>query len=323
MPPRRNGWHEVDRNFRCPCCGQDHWCGYNERGVVCMRTENGKPTSNGGWFMSWASLQVAPPVPTAPADSETFPQAVGLARPERLNRVYSAWLKLLPWKHQEHMLGRGMGREEQDRRGYRSYSLDPLGACDLARELVARVGEPEGVPGFYPTKRGWSFYAPRGILIPVKDREGRIVALKVRRDDPDARRRYQLVSSVRRRGGASPGLPAHWAFPKTLKRPDILGVTEGEIKADIAADRLGIVFVSAPGVSNWRAILPVPTAKVAIFYDQDEKAGVRRIVERHKKMLADNLKKSGVKVCLAEWNPVYKGIDDALVAGEKIRLEPA
>lgn len=322
MPPRRNGWFEADRNYPCPICGGKDWCGYNERGVVCMRHDIGKPTANGGWFSTWSQLQAVPPIRVTPvSEPQELPSQVCLATPARLNQVYSSWLKLLPWNHQEHMLSRGISLEDQARHGYRSYELDPMSTYELVQRLVEMVGSPEGIPGFYPAKKGWMFAAHKGIVIPVRDRTQRIVALKIRRMDQDEpKKRYRLVSSARRRGGASPGSPVHWAVPEKIVKPSVIGITEGDIKANYMADRLGIICVSVPGVSNWRYVLPLSSPNALLCFDIESREKVRKIVERHKKMLTEELHKSRVKVWYGEWNPQYKGVDDALAAGEKIHL---
>lgn len=52
--------------------------------------------------------------------------------------------------------------------------------------LVAKCGEPKGVPGFYQKKTGaWTFYSLCGIAFPVFDTKGHIIRLRINDDYPD------------------------------------------------------------------------------------------------------------------------------------------
>lgn len=109
----------------------------------------------------------------------------------------------------------------------------------------------EGPSGHYLTLRG-----PVGLIVPCRDRTGRIIALKVRRDDADEKnRRYVYVSSAGH-GGPGPGSPIHVPLG-TPEAAELARLTEGELKADVTQARTGVPTLSVPGATNWRPALAV------------------------------------------------------------------
>src|SRR4051794_9994028 len=93
--------------------------------------------------------------------------------------VYSALLDasiLWDW-HRDKLIARGLSVAEIDRRQYRT--VDHM----AVRRIVGRFGTSVlAVPGFVESKGHVRLNAADGILIPVREVGGRIVALKVRRD---------------------------------------------------------------------------------------------------------------------------------------------
>src|SRR5262249_36053852 len=146
-----------------------------------------------------------------------------------------------------------------DRARYRT--LPGPGRPPIARELRERFGNQlarvpgfvvkEGKAGRYLTIRG-----PAGLIIPCRDGAGRIVALKVRRDDAgQGGPRYVYISSAGH-GGPGPGAPAH--FPAgTPEAAEVVRLTEGELKADVLWARTGLPTISVPGAGSWRPGLEV------------------------------------------------------------------
>jgi len=101
--------------------------------------------------------------------------------------------------------------------------------------------------------------------LPVQDAQGRVQALHVRADAGP------WWSTPGRPGGASSGAPVHGAgraAPRTT-----VWITEGPLKATVAADRLGVPVIGVPGATLWTHALPVlarlaPTTVVQAL-DQD------------------------------------------------------
>jgi hypothetical protein len=177
----------------------------------------------------------------------------------------------------------------------------------------------DGIPGFYPAegRRGsyWTHLRPPGYFIPVRDVQGRIQALQIRRDRDDGGGKYMMFSSGSR-GGANAHTPAHVARPPVVNDRRVW-ITEGPLKADIASDRLGAVVIGAIGVDGWpkatQALQEMGARHAVLAFDADE-AG-RWASGRVKEVL----ELQGRTVSGASWKGA-KGIDDALADGMVIRV---
>jgi hypothetical protein len=105
-------------------------------------------------------------------------------------------------------------------------------------------------------------------------------------------------------------------------------VTEGVLKSEVAAHKLGVVAVGALGTGALRQALPIVaetarrwhkdanlfTAPVVLAPDSDARTKLE--VARAFWEIAKRLKREGFSVSFALWSPKFKGIDDALLAGE-------
>ena len=143
--------------------------------------------------------------------------------------------------------------------------------------------------------------------------------------------RYFWLSSAKKTNGTGQGnpLPIHIAVPTyklqswksgTIKAKSVW-ITEGALKADIAAEHVckvfgekrGDTFIAIPGVNTWRAILPylkkIEAETVYIAFDMDLLENPQ--VLYHLKQLSLALKNEGYDAFLVIWNPDDgKGIDD-------------
>lgn len=175
-------------------------------------------------------------------------------------------------KHQEDLGKRGLTAAEIQTRAYRSVP-DFRTRCAVGRELRREFGDVVfDVPGVWlmesRTKPGTTYPlvypaggkgSVTGIVIPVMDRLGRVVALRVRVDrehEDGGKCRW-----FRRRGDARPATFVHYGWPwnpsgePDRRVPQVI-VTEGELKAGITAFRTGILTLSIPGVDSWRRTEP-------------------------------------------------------------------
>jgi hypothetical protein len=105
-------------------------------------------------------------------------------------------------------------------------------------------------------------------------------------------------------------------------------VTEGILKAEVVAYKLGVVAVGALGTGALRQAVPIVaetarrwhrdanlfSAPIVLAPDADarEKLGVAKAFWE----VAKHLQREGFSVAFAIWLPKFKGIDDALLAGE-------
>ncbi len=342
FPP--SAWHSATPDQPCPICGKPDWCSLSSDGTValCRRVAEGgvRRVDRAGveyWVHRLAPTPsgVARPAP-GPSGGAGPAQRVEATPPEVLDRAYRAAMHALALSdaHRVALVRRGLPDVEVRLRGYRTLSGLP-GALAAGAAAQRAVGAALArVPGFRrrpPADGGapvWVLSAHPGLLIPVRDVPGRIVALKVRRDSADGGLppgpRYVYASSARW-GGPGPGAPAHVPLlplpPAPIRDPSTVRITEGELKSDIAFLLGGVRTVSVPGVGAWRSALPVlrylGARRVLLSFDAD--AGRKPAVARALYALAWALQaESGVEVALEQWDEADgKGIDDLLAAGHR------
>jgi hypothetical protein len=242
------------------------------------------------------------------------------------HRAYSALLARLTLSkpHAEALRRRGLNDAEIDRRGYRTLPVQGRGR--LALDLREEFGEALlSVPGFV-RKQGEggrpyvSIAGAAGVLVPVRDTAGRVAALLVRRDDVSGgRQRYSYLSSAKS-GGPGPGAPAH--VPLGSAGPaEVVRVTEGALKADVAFALSGLPTIGCAGLSWGPALgllreLGCRTVRLAFDADATEKPGVARALGACAGAAAD----AGLAVELERWPAEQKGVDDALAAGAAVEV---
>ena len=324
-----SSWVRVSGEAPCGTCGKTDWCSTSRDGsfAICRRHDDGsgraKIDRNGGEYWVYrraaATDEARAPWPVTPARSSVVPA------PARVHQVYAsilAVLKLDPADRAD-LRARGLNDSEIDRREYRT-----LAPHDRRRALARALklyGEAACllVPGVVLRRENRDAYAclagAPGLLIPVRDASGLIVALKLRRRT-SAPRRYAYLSSVAA-GGPGPGAPVH--VPSFA---DAVGgtvrVTEGELKADVATAVSGLLTISIAGVGTWRRALPTlrelgaHTCRLA--FDADVRTN--RFVATALNNLAMELTRQGFGVELELWDARFKGIDDCLAAAGAITL---
>ncbi|HUY32008.1 MAG TPA: DUF927 domain-containing protein [Pirellulales bacterium] len=335
-------WQKVSKSNPCPICEKGDWCRVSADGVLvaCRRkadgahkvktdksgapvyihrigAANGSDDGNGyvhPGHRRQASAGKSPPI--GPASGA----AVEKADADTLDRAYRLLLDQLPLndKHRATLRQRGLTDVEIDRRGYRSYSFaERKGAATLLLMALREGSLYERVPGFIRTKRGPALAGPEGMLVPIRDPAGRIVAFKVRRDASNGdKSKYVYVSSTKH-GGPGPGAPAH--IPLGIVGPvELVRLTEGELKADVATALSGVPTIGAPSAAGWRACLPslkalgAKSVRVALDADARRNAHVARAMLD----CFAGLAKEGYAVDLERWDEsAGKGIDDVLAAG--------
>jgi hypothetical protein len=328
----KNEWVNVTSDSPCVICNKDHWCSRSSDGriAICRRSSTsahfgaGREKTNANGDLYWVyrlSSTASPPGP------EPAYRPVGgkgeRAEPEILHAVYSALLQALPLTHEHRMRlrTRGLSNEVIDELGYRSLSR---GRASAVRKLIEAGLEEHlpRVPGFYVRDKDdrssfWTLSGQCGILIPVRDRQGRVLALLIRSDAEDTPNKYTFLSS-KRYGGPGPGSPVHIPLHKPSNLT-VVRVSEGALKSDIATFRSNLLTIGLPGVGAWaragKALkeLGATTARLAI----DADARINRTVASALSRLATDLRSAGFTVELERWDIADgKGIDDLLVAGK-------
>ena len=239
--------------FRCPKCGQfeggvfDLYAYYMgiSRDDVRKELEKrfGRNGSSGSGKKSKRTHRQLPPPPD-------IPQAQ-LADIETRHRVYSALLNhlTLASDHKQNLLDRGLTEEAIFKFQYRTTPL--VGHETIAKTLVLEGLELYGVPGFYRGENGrWTMHFPlRGIMIPCRDREGRIQSLHIRLDKKMKRGgKFLTFSTPGQLDGAAAETWCHVVGPV---RESIL-LIEGYMKADIVHHFTGQTVIAIPGVTSIR-----------------------------------------------------------------------
>lgn len=329
----RNGckdWCEVSQTSPCPICQKPDWCSQSKDGgwIACRREACGsvkaKTDKNGAeLFLHRLGLPTSfDPAPSGTRTKPHSPDSNSLPRADAttLDRAHVAILQglSLSTPHRDALQRRGLADEVIASCAYRS--LLAHGRALLAKMLKESLGPDfASIPGLVETGVGPRILGPQGLLIPCRDVEGRIVALKVRRDGATTSNKYVYLSS-RRHAGPGPGAPVH--VPLGIQAPiDVIRITEGELKADIATALSGLPTISVPGVANWRPSLDVlktlQPKTIRLAFDAD--ASTNRLVAKALLDFANCLQSEGFTIELERWDPALgKGIDDVLAAA----LEP-
>lgn len=216
---------------------------------------------------------------------------------------------------------------------------------------LARPGEAQrdltGIPGFSQWHGGY-LHGTAGILLPVRDGRGQIVAAQIRPNRQDgAKYRWWSSPPTFRRDDGTPAYPgggsatpqAHWATPGAVPLdPDApwpeIWVTEGVLKAIIAAEYLGLPVLGIPGIRMGslalRPFLDGHPASIVVAFDQDPPASsaaqaVAEATESLVRALAALFPELAAadRLGVAHWDATYKGVDDALVADAWPTVVPA
>jgi hypothetical protein len=319
-------WQRVNHTQLCPICGKPDWCRVSADGqwAICRRLDTGdghRKVDKAGmeyWVYQLHHEPSSRPLPPLP------PSRVPVARAsdDMLHQVYQSLLRslALSTQHQAQLTRRGLPQEEMTLRDYRT--LPSQGRAALAKRLVELFGETTcaRVPGLYIREQDgrcwWSLAGAPGLVIPVRNAVGQIIALSVRSDDPETTSRYSALSSTKY-GGPSPGAPLHVPLMVSATTP-VMRLTEGVLKADIATALSGQHTIGLPGVSMWPAALPflqrLTSPVVRLAFDMDASRNLQ--VAMALRQTARRLRAEGLDVQLEVWDDVDgKGIDDLLAAG--------
>lgn len=324
----KSEWRSVTEESPCHVCGKSGWCSVSgdRKKAICRRRNNGSGVhrvdkSGQDYWLYDMNGHGAPHPPEESTEDHEVPDK---AEPQTLHRVYGALLDGLSLDpdHRENLRARGLSDTCIMRGKYRS--LPPNVRENLACRLVERFGTDtcSAIPGLYQREGGgWTLAGAAGMLVPVRDLEGRIVALKVRADDPGRGPKYAYLSS-NKHGGPGPGAQVHVPLHE-VNDLKVARLTEGELKADVATALTEILTVSAPGVSSWRQALPVLESLgaewVYLAFDSDAKENEH--VSRALKAVFNALEERGFEVALEMWQPeLGKGVDDLLAAGHTPEL---
>lgn len=226
--------------------------------------------------------------------------------------TYSALLSKLTLAsdHRDNLLGRGLTNADIGKLGYKTTPV--VGMTQIAKQLQSEGLYLAGVPGFYRDDNGaWTFiHEKRGILIPVRDRYGRIQGLQIRRDNVE-KRKFRWVSSTEKKDGCKAEGWTHLSGPV---RP-MLVLTEGPMKADVINALTGLTVLAVPGVNTLTQLELTLTelrseglVEIKTAFDMD--FATNHHVQNGYNNLLQLLGDMGFRYGTYLWDPAYKGLDD-------------
>jgi hypothetical protein len=304
-----SGWCPVSPQEPCKICGKPDWCSRTSNGcaLICRRmgTSAGqrKVARDGSEYWLYSSFEAHHRERSLP--QQRVAESPRL-EPSILHEVYIELLSSLVLEpvHHEGLISRGLTSEQIFRGRYRSYPLK--GRHEIASYLVERFGATvcSLVPGIGQERvrksRWWKLTGAPGLLVPVRNLLGQIVALKVRSNDRLPGSKYTYLSS-KVLGGPGPGAPVH--IPIFAQPSRIIRLSEGELKADVASAITGICTLSVPGVTAWQSSFPILAAlkpgEVRLAFDSDSRTN--RNVGRALASAARSLYSAGYQVRIETW----------------------
>jgi hypothetical protein len=187
-----------------------------------------------------------------------------------------------------------------------------------------------GVPGFWQDETGnlqlWNRdYNMPLLVIPYRNDQGQIhgCQLRLHKNDLSPRtKKYRWLTCPFPYLGASSGSPIHFTFkPADLAPGETIIITEGALKAEVLASlrpKARVMATGGVGCSHAEIIVAARPYNALIAFDADYKTNpavarqlARLIVAREQ----DNLEQQyPTSTGIVAWD-VYKGVDDAVLAG--------
>lgn len=322
----------------CPICKSTHWCQViNGTVVQCMREAAGsyKQVAQADGAIAYLHRSPGAAAGGTPDVGALRPPSER-ADPDLVAQVYQVLLAglSLDWSSPRRaaLRDRGLSDDWINRARYCDYP-GAKNRWDLAKRLFKRFGEGAlGVPGVVVKNGSKGPYltlaGPPGLLIPVRAPDGRITALKVRRDEPGrAGSRYLYLTSASKDWPGPKAADAVHVPLGTHFDGRVLRVTEGPLKADVCAARGELPTIAQPSATAWKrtvellACLPQVT-EVRVALDADFRTNP--VVARGVRDLLAAVADTGRTARLEVWDPALaKGIDDAVVAGVPVTaLDP-
>lgn len=292
-------WRRIRRG-EPPC----RLCGSEER---CKRSPDGERDY---CFRSGEVSDPLTPVAPRPKREKVAPAPLS---DEALDRCYRVMLALAVELFDvvdfaDRMRGRGFKRippwfaplgVERESRALMVKALRRGFGVDVMRVPFARdVNDPKRLPA--------------GILVPVQNADGQVVGVQLRCNEPKAKRRYLWGRGATAR--------VHVAYPDEAPRAERgevvppfadrdletrpVYVTEGALKASVAAQHLRTCVLGLPGVSTnhdecARILAELKAREVVLAFDQDSQENPQ--VASAVASLAERLQGEGVRVFLEEW----------------------
>jgi hypothetical protein len=342
--------YRASKGDRCPICGQAGECiiirdeQRQEKHIWCVRgarmDDSGLPCPFGfqaeitRYYLRHLDTDEA--IPTK-KQYQSYPLASEVTR----RHIFETLARLFPLEahHRRMLKKRGYPVKECGPTARYRFSTLPseakwrYGVVNMLWSLGAARNDTDvlGTFGFGKDRRHGAS-APIGFLVResecpdqsaliewISDEGGRLVGFQFAPDRPEPKKKR--LTPARQLNTETP----HVVYPAQELTQEVW-YTEGVHKANLTADRRGVIALASLGASSWRAMLR-PAEKIVqatsrkawqhvIALDSDQWG------KSYETGLARELTKRGYNVALARWPENFKGPDDALVAGQPIDLVP-
>jgi hypothetical protein len=330
--------------IKCPVCGKPDNCAVSEdrTRAFCRRVASPHQGRDGGWLHiledrrhlttsqratiagKIANLKDGQTKSAAPNGAA---EPVSVADEARRHSVYTALLHELQLSPADYASLRARGLNDEAIEGGQFKSTPTKDEAAAITRVLANTHDLARVPGFYQANSTPRLvWMDTGIIIPARGHQARIRALMYRRTH--ARKdenfgKYIWLSSAEdrdgrpREAGASSGAPCHFANAHMMKDAEAVTLTEGALKAEIAASLLNQpVIGNAPScfgadfAANLKKDFPqLKTVFVAFDMDFKRNDCVKGALFR----LVEQLEKARFCVRVRTWPDRWKGIDDYLL----------
>lgn len=247
---------------------------------------------------------------------------------KNLHECYSALLNILTLSpsHKRNLLARGLSEEQIRSNMYRSV---PRGEYDhIVYRLLDKSINMIGVPGFYVSDEGEMrinlHNCMGGFFVPVFNEQRQIQGMQIRLDDPfESKRKYIWLSSSEKNGGCSSGSPVQ--ISGDIFNSEVIYVTEGPLKGQIAHHLSGKPFIAAAGVNQQKELDSLllricnegKCSTIVDAFDMDDDKN-EHVLRGHRN-LAWLAAKYGFSPKRVTWDRKYKGIDDYLLAVRNLK----
>lgn len=265
-----------------------------------------------------------------------------------LNKIYRTFLNLLELSEDDYSYlinERKLSKETIEKRMYRSCDYSNYMRRKITKELIEDLKDDfpdvdflHGVPGFYQEKHMgeyvWTFSAVVGLIIPILDCFGNVVALQLRKRNKGEGSRYVWFSSSFAsyedsiyKKGASPGSPLDVLYPDKITNNRIF-ITEGRFKSEQIIKTFNSIAISLQGVGSWKGIeytinnivqkYSLKNPEIILSFDADFQRKYSVFVQLNKlsKHIKEKFPQSKISVLLWEYSSELKGIDDFLLSKE-------
>lgn len=252
-----------------------------------------------------------------PADRVTLSKPLSM---EERDKVYRAMIKFLKLNFGDRQYLRKKGLRDPMIDGMQFRSLPNREQRHKMVDALQKQGLTLlGVPGFYE-KDGNVSFAPfeNGILIPIVSPDKKISGFQIRSTRPNTPKdkRYFALSTSTKPMGTKSEVYVHFVGPKK-EEVHAIYVTEGALKADIAACISRIPFIALQGVNCTKFLAETlkqfPNLKTCYLAFDMDKFENENVLKAEKKLI-EIIQKQNITPKVVNWDRKYKGIDDYLVA---------